>query len=75
MIGVKNEIKNKEVEHTQESLRYIRVTVFCKTKKDYINLLLTANDYDRMINRAEKNKEDCYQPGWWEKFVHWFIRG
>ena len=75
MIGVKKEIKNKEVEHTQESLRYIRVTVFCKTKKDYINLLLTAKDFDRLIHRADKNKEDCYQPSWWEKFVHWFIRG
>ena len=72
MIGV---IKQNIEIKPQDTAKYISVTVYCREKKQYTTLLLTLNDFDRVLKRGEKNKEDCYQPSWWEKFVHWFIRG
>tara|TARA_Y100000034_G_C6536049_1_gene231109 strand:+ start:273 stop:491 length:219 start_codon:yes stop_codon:yes gene_type:complete len=72
MIGVIDQ--NTETK-AQETTRYIKITVYCRDKEGYTTLLLTLNDFDRVLKRGEKNKKDSYQPGWWEKFVHWFIRG
>ena len=74
MIGVIEQIKNTEVKEVLENTKYIRVTVYCEERKKYVNLLLTLNDFDRVIRRGEKNIEDCYHPNWWERFIHWIIR-
>tara|TARA_Y100001973_G_scaffold99147_1_gene157916 strand:+ start:8656 stop:8871 length:216 start_codon:yes stop_codon:yes gene_type:complete len=71
MIGKATPVENKDKADRADS-RYMRIVVFFNG--GYKNLLLTDSDWSRVIERAEKNPEDCTQPSWWQKLLYWFIR-
>ena len=64
--GKLEQIKNLDAKRSAEEI-YFRVLVWTGT--GYENLLLTKNQLDVSLDRAEKNPEDEIQPSWLDKLI------
>tara|TARA_Y100001973_G_C5101014_1_gene282630 strand:- start:383 stop:607 length:225 start_codon:yes stop_codon:yes gene_type:complete len=74
MIGVIEEVQNKNKTEEAEKSSYYRIVVYSSKREKYLNMLLTASDLNRVLTRAGKNEEDCVKPNLFQRFLHWFIR-
>ena len=64
--GKLEQIKNLDAKRSADAI-YFRVLVF--TEAGWKNLLLTKEQVDVALERAEKNPEDELQPSWLDKIL------
>lgn len=64
--GKLEQIKNLDAKRSADDV-YFRVLVF--TEVGWRNLLLTKEQVDVALRRAEKNPEDELQPSWLDKLL------
>ena len=73
MIG--NLKKTKNISQSGgEGLSYHKVVVYSDEDKEYITLLITDSEMDRLKVRALKNTEDESSPSWFARLIHGIIK-